>query len=771
MKERPIPGRVSFCYHEIIQIEPNISSPKEEVGTLQQISSLTYALDIGTRTVAGIVLERQADTYRILAGKIAQQEPGAMQDGQIHDVTRVAKTISQVTADLEAKLGVIPRHAAVAAAGRTLKTTIGSASHTVSPANPIDALTIQALEMQAVLQARESLHAHTDATDASLHPQTSWASAYIFVAYSPMTYYLDDEPIGNLIGHRGATIGVDVIVTFLPRIVIDSLSASLTTAGLEMASLTLEPIAAIQAAVPVSMRHLNLALVDVGAGTSDIALTRNGVVFAYGMVSVAGDEITEALCQYYLLDFNEGERLKRQFQRKERLNVENVLGQNITPRSEEVAQIIKESVETLAASIGQEILRLGEEAPQAVICIGGGSLTPYLPETLARHLKLPTSRVAVRGREALPNVEGFHDILSGPDSVTPIAIAINSQATASLFITITVNGRAIRLLGMSTPTVKEALIAAGIGLRELKGKPGAALTLTVNGEIKVVPGSMGKSAVIRVDDKIATLDTPIQNQASLTIEPPQAGEDAAPHLREIAVIPPPLTIQWGEKLLAIPPKILRNGKVASPEDIAVDRDVIEITPRKHVGDVIRWLQSRGEVADHFPLHYILNGKQRVYRQGLSIWVNGTRATDEVELKKGDILQTEPVIEQLTIGKLHELWAKELGTDTRHHTISITFNQKPITLAQATVWKYTLAGKPATPNTIIRDGDEITIAPVTDFEEPSFILSDVFRAADFKLPDPKAGGKLQILLNGKPAGFTSPIEDGDVIEISWVKHLL
>ena len=105
--------------------------------------------------------------------------------------------------------------------------------------------------------------------------------------------------------------------TFLPRIVIDSLSASLSAAGLEMGSLTLEPIAAIQTAIPLSMRRLNLALVDIGAGTSDIALTRDGVIFAYGMVSVAGDEITEALCQHYLLDFRQESGSKGGFKERE----------------------------------------------------------------------------------------------------------------------------------------------------------------------------------------------------------------------------------------------------------------------------------------------------------------------------------------------------------------------------------------------------------------------------------------------------------------------
>ncbi|NMB12305.1 MAG: hypothetical protein GX977_08465 [Firmicutes bacterium] len=715
------------------------------------------------------MLERQASAYRIVAGKIAEQEPGAMQDGQIHDIDRVARTIRQVSADLEKRLGVIPRQVAVAAAGRTLKTGIGSATYPISPVEPIDALTVQALEMQAVLRARESLNALDDG-ETSPYSQGNWASAYIFVAYSPMSYYLDNEPIGSLIGHRGTSIGVDVIVTFLPRVVIDSLSASLRAADLEMASLTLEPIAAIEAAIPTSMRRLSLALVDVGAGTSDIALTKDGMVFAYGMVSVAGDEITEVICQHYLLDFSEGERLKRQFQRKERLRVRNVLGQRLQPRPEEVAELIKPAVDILSTKIAAEILRLAGSAPQAVICIGGGSLTPHFPEALANCLDLPTDRIAVRGREAIPEVEGFQDILSGPDSITPIAIAMKGTAASSSFIPITVNGKSIRLLSVSRPTVKEALLAAGIGLKELKGKPGAALTITVNGEVKVIPGSMGKSAVIRIDDQIATPDTPIESHANLIIEPPEPGQDATPILQEITSLPPPLPIYWGERLVAVPARILRNGKMASPTDRVADRDIIEITPCKRLGDIIEWLQAQGEIIEEITsgdsVNYTLNGQKAVYTRGIYVSVNGVQATDETELANGDILQIEPEAEQLTIGKLHELWAKKLTPDTTHDSISITFNREPLTLTRDTVWKYTRQGRPAAPTEIIQEGDVITITPVIDSGEPRFILSDIFRASDFNTPKHQPGGILQILINEEPAGFTSPIDNGDVVEIGW-----
>lgn len=66
-----------------------------------------------------------------------------------------------------------------------------------------------------------------------------------------------------------------------------------------MDALTLEPIAAIQVLIPKSMRRLNVALVDIGAGTSDIAITNEGTVTAYGMVPKAGDEITESVSEKF----------------------------------------------------------------------------------------------------------------------------------------------------------------------------------------------------------------------------------------------------------------------------------------------------------------------------------------------------------------------------------------------------------------------------------------------------------------------------------------
>ena len=91
----------------------------------------------------------------------------------------------------------------------------------------------------------------------------------------------------SLEGHTGQVLEAAVVATFLPSEVVDSLYAVMVEAGLEVASLTLEPIAALNAAIPEDIRLLNLALVDIGAGTTDIALCRDGGVVGLSLMHIS----------------------------------------------------------------------------------------------------------------------------------------------------------------------------------------------------------------------------------------------------------------------------------------------------------------------------------------------------------------------------------------------------------------------------------------------------------------------------------------------------
>lgn len=264
--------------------------------------NLLFALDIGTRSVVGMILRQHTNgKYEVLHMKTIEHDERSMLDGQIHHIPAVAKVIKNIKNQLEFEVGPLNK-VCVAAAGRALKTVKGRSEKDIS----LNAVSLQQevihMELAAVQQAQYQLASLLDEKSNLL---------YDCVGYSVLHYYLDDHEIGSFIGQQGNIASVEVIATFLPRVVVDSLMKALQEADLEMEALTLEPIAAINVLIPSSMRKLNVALVDIGAGTSDIAITAQGTVVAYGMVPIAGDEITEAVSSEFLLDFPIAEQMKR----------------------------------------------------------------------------------------------------------------------------------------------------------------------------------------------------------------------------------------------------------------------------------------------------------------------------------------------------------------------------------------------------------------------------------------------------------------------------
>ena len=78
------------------------------------------------------------------------------------------------------------------------------------------------------------------------------------VGYTVAQYRLDNYPMNNLQFHTGRRMEADVVATFLPGEVVESLYAAMRAAGLQVSSMTLEPIAAMNAAIPAELRLLNL---------------------------------------------------------------------------------------------------------------------------------------------------------------------------------------------------------------------------------------------------------------------------------------------------------------------------------------------------------------------------------------------------------------------------------------------------------------------------------------------------------------------------------
>jgi cell division protein FtsA len=524
------------------------------------MNSAHFALDIGTRTVVGLVTED--GNLNIKAACVHEHNERSMQDGQIHDVEKVAKVVDEVRKDLEKETGCKLSKVAVAVAGRALKTSKVKVSVEM-PYREISREDISELEFEAVARAGNQL-----GND----------KGFNCVGYSVVHYELDGERISNIIGQKGSSVTVEVLATFLPEAVISSMFAVLDRCGLEASSVTLEPIAALNVAIPSDMRKLNIALVDIGAGTSDIAITDNGTVIGYGMVPEAGDEITDFICDYYLVDFKKGENIKRSLTSKDKIELEDIFGVITEVPVSQVISDIEHEVEKLAMHIAEEILTINEKVPRAVALVGGGSQTAGLREHLSKHLDIPVQRIGSR----LPKqIEGLADntgIVTGADMITPLGIARMAILDEGIeFIDLTVNGLEIHLMDINGLSVMDALVAAKV--KRLYPRPGMGLSLTVNSELRTIEGDTGEHATILHNGKKASLGDPVHKGSVIDFTAPVDGKDAKLKVRDLIKmqgLKVAFNINVNYNEIEIGPFVTINGKKASFEETIPDRADIKL---------------------------------------------------------------------------------------------------------------------------------------------------------------------------------------------------
>ena len=486
---------------------------------------LVFGLDIGTRSVVGTVGYRtEENEFIVVAQYVAEHETRAMVDGQIHDIGRVAKTIRKVKEELEAQIAQPLTEVCIAAAGRVLKTVTTTVTHDFDEETVVTGEEIHTLDLLGVERAQDLLKDMND-------------TKYKFycVGYSVVRYYLNGEQMMNVESHKATQISEDIIVTFLPEDVVDGLYAAVQSAGLVVANMTLEPIAAINVAIPEKFRLLNIALVDIGAGTSDISVTKDGSVVAYGMIPLAGDEITELIVQNYLVDFKTAEAIKAGSGEGDKVTYKDIMLIEHTIPSAEVWELTEPVVDKMTTEVAAKIKELnGDKSVSAAFIVGGGGKIHGYTEMLAAKLGIVKERVALRGEEVLQEVTFLQpEIKKDPLLVTPIGICLNYYDQQNNFIMVRLNGERIKLYDNNKLTIVDAAIQAGFPNDGLFPKRGRELRFTVNGAARIVRGEEGESAVISLNGKPAGINTPLEPNCEIVITPSTTGAAASCTLEQL----------------------------------------------------------------------------------------------------------------------------------------------------------------------------------------------------------------------------------------------
>lgn len=660
--------------------------------TRKQQGDIIFALDIGTRTVVGILAEKVDNGYKIIDMETAVHEKRSMTDGQIEDIEAVAQVIKNVKTALEKRRMIKLSRVCIAAAGRALRTMRNTAVCDISDKRSISAEDLKNAELDAVRETEEKFSEGQE------------RAAFYCVGHSVIGLSLDGYKVQKPEGHRGEKLETEIIAAFLPAYVVESLCAAVDIAGLDVAGLTLEPIAAMNIVVPQELRLINIALCDIGAGTSDVATSRDGSVVAYGMATVAGDEITEDLMKKLLVDFNTAEKIKTCTEPE--IEYTDILLMNHTITAEQIAEHLKPSAQNLATTICEEIMRANTEAPQVVFLVGGGSKLAGLPELVAKGLGMDASRVIMGRKELMRGVTAPANMHIGTEHATPLGIAITaSEGVKYDFTTITLNGRKIRTLDTNRLTVFELTALGGIKPDKLMGRSGKALSFTIDGQRTLLRGTPMTPAEITVNGKPASLNTSVRKGDDVVIVPAKDGEDAVAYLSDYldTELYSADIIFCGEKM-TVGKYILVNDKPITADTEIENGSVITTESCCTFGE----LCAREEV---LPEYMLLNGSKAAAGTALNDGDEITMISEE----KAEAPKPQPVSAKTEAEEIHIIFngepAKFPVIDSSREPIFLdllaAFSEDPTSLlAHATTT--TINGRIARLGETIHDGDEIII---------------------------------------------------------------
>lgn len=697
--------------------------------------SLVFGLDIGTRSIVGTVGQMKGNRFTVLCERSMEHETRAMLDGQIHDIGRVANTIRLVKAQCEEAIGKPLKQVCIAAAGRVLRTVDTHVDMVFEDEREVNEEDVSNLCSLGIEKAYKEFTA-SEKSDVKFY----------CVGYSVIRYFLNAYPISNLVGHKARKVSADLIATFLPDDVVDGLYKAVELADLEVANLTLEPIAAISVAIPERFRMLNIALVDVGAGTSDISITKDGSIIAYGMIPMAGDAYTEEIAKACLVDFAMAEKIKREALDGDTIKYEDIMGLTQKISSDEVNKLIAPLVEEMTDKVAAEIKRLnGDRSVSAVFIVGGGGMVRDFAPLLASKLDIAKERVALRGGEVMGNIDfAEEDAEKSSLMVTPIGICLNYYEHSNNLIYVSFNGTRMKLYDNGHVTVSDVAIQAEFPNDGLFPKRGKGLTYSVNGKSKIAKGEIGEAAVITVNGEPADIGRLVESNDKIVIKESTAGVRARIRISSLPEYKKDIRIIFDGRKVNVFRPVFANGKRVLPDYDIMDEDRIEISDHCYVSDVIESLD--------------LDKDSRLL-------VNNAPADQKTEIYENftvSFASPESVSFEDQDKETEESYESDAGygEDVDGEDGKDASEEKEKTDDAGT--SDAAAAKSDAPGelTVIVNGKPVTLKGKSEY-----VFVDVFDHIDFDLSKPE-GKAVVTNHNGQPAQYMSVLSPGDNLEIYW-----
>lgn len=370
------------------------------------MADVLFGLDIGTTKICAIVGEVRDKKLQIVGFGMSPSH--GMKRGMVVNVKVASQAIAAAVEEAEQSSGYQLSRALVSMAGEHLQSHNSRGIVSINPSETISKIDIEralasAIKNQRLPETREMVH------------------------IVPRAYKVDDQAgVTTPLGMHGNQLEIESHIITASSVALKNLQKCTADVGLKTDDFVINMLASAEAVLDSSERDVGVIVIDIGGGTSDVALYKDGTVWHTDVIPIGGEYFTQDIAIGLRVPLAMAEQIKIQHSNCRPHDIDPTTNFQIKPFSgerievglQELAFVVEARAEELFEHVIESLKRSGYDGllPAGVVLTGGGAQLRNLREVAERKLGVPA-------RIAKPHtVVGLVDRLQSPKYATAIGL-------------------------------------------------------------------------------------------------------------------------------------------------------------------------------------------------------------------------------------------------------------------------------------------------------------------------------------------------------------
>ncbi len=379
--------------------------------------NLFLTLDIGTEFIKVLLVRRVNQKGEVIGVGKCKQRLSDMQSGIVTDIWGVIENCQTAIEEAETMAGKTANQVIIGIAGELVKG--HTTGYSYQRKNPEEKITLEELE-------RVAKKIQWQAFD-EVRKEITWESGYEnldvkLVNSAAVDFQIDGYKIVNPIGFQGKNVTLGVFNAFAPLVHVGALQTIAEELQLSLLSISAEPYAVARSIENFEAGDFSAIFIDIGGGTTDIALVQKGGLVGTKMFALGGRAFTKKIAQEFDTSFAKGEKMKLEYSNGK---AKSAQGKKIKTTLKSDCEVWLNGIEIILEEFGKE----EDILPPKILLCGGAAALPEIKQVLksypwTKQLKmLRKPDITLMQPDLVTNISDTTGLLVSQQDITPMGLA------------------------------------------------------------------------------------------------------------------------------------------------------------------------------------------------------------------------------------------------------------------------------------------------------------------------------------------------------------